>query len=61
MHPYLVLHDADLEKTAQTCVASRLNNSGQVCIAAKRIIVVDAVREEFEKRILDQLKNYRLG
>ncbi len=59
--PYLVLHDADLEKTAQTCVASRLNNSGQVCIAAKRIIVVDAVREEFEKRILDQLKNYRLG
>jgi succinate-semialdehyde dehydrogenase / glutarate-semialdehyde dehydrogenase len=59
--PYLVLHDADLAQAAKTCVASRLNNSGQVCIAAKRIIVVDAVREAFEKEVLAQLNHYRVG
>lgn len=59
--PYVVLADADLPQAAETCVTSRLNNSGQVCIAAKRIIVVDAVREQFEKLVLAQLKNYKMG
>jgi succinate-semialdehyde dehydrogenase / glutarate-semialdehyde dehydrogenase len=59
--PYLVLADADLPKAAKTCVASRLNNSGQVCIAAKRIIVVDEAREAFEKLVLAELENYRMG
>ena len=47
--PYVVLEDADLEATVETCVTSRLINSGQSCIAAKRFIVVDEVREEFER------------
>ncbi len=59
--PYIVLKDADLAKAAKICVASRLNNSGQVCIAAKRIIVVNSVREQFEKLVLDELKNYHMG
>ncbi len=59
--PYIILKDADLAKAAKICVASRLNNSGQVCIASKRIIVVNSVREQFEKLVLDELKNYRMG
>lgn len=59
--PYLILKDADLHQAAKISVASRLNNSGQVCIAAKRIIVVDSVREQFEKLVLAELKNYHIG
>ncbi len=39
--PYVVLEDADLETSVASCVASRLINSGQSCIAAKRFVVVD--------------------
>ncbi|MBS0349923.1 MAG: NAD-dependent succinate-semialdehyde dehydrogenase [Proteobacteria bacterium] len=59
--PYLILEDADLEHAAKTCVASRLNNSGQVCIAAKRIIAVDAIKDKFETFLLEQIKNYKMG
>ena len=40
--PYLILEDADLESAVETCVASRLVNGGQSCIAAKRFVIVDA-------------------
>ena len=59
--PYVVLEDADLDRTVETCVTSRLINSGQSCIAAKRFIVVDAVREEFETRFVERMRATRMG
>lgn len=58
---YIVLPDADLEQAVDTCVASRLINSGQSCIAAKRFIVVDPVYEEFEKRFVERMRAARVG
>jgi len=49
--PYVVLADADVELAAERCVASRMLNCGQVCIAAKRWIVVDDVYDQFEEAI----------
>jgi succinate-semialdehyde dehydrogenase/glutarate-semialdehyde dehydrogenase len=59
--PYLVLEDADLELTVETCVTARLINSGQSCIAAKRFIVVEPVREEFEERYVELMRTRRMG
>lgn len=59
--PYLILADADLERAAEICVASRLINSGQSCIAAKRFLVVADVREEFERLFVEKMKSKFLG
>ena len=59
--PYLVLFDADVAHAAQCIVTSRLNNSGQVCIAAKRVIVVNEVKEALLKQIMARIGAYRMG
>jgi succinate-semialdehyde dehydrogenase/glutarate-semialdehyde dehydrogenase len=59
--PYLVLSDADSEQAANICVASRLINSGQSCIAAKRFIVVASQRERFEQLFVEGMRAAKLG
>ncbi len=59
--PYVVLADADVELAADVCARSRLINSGQSCIAAKRFVVVDAVREAFEDRFVARMRDATLG
>ncbi len=59
--PYLILDDADVEKAAETCVTSRLINSGQSCIAAKRFIVVDEVYDEFLEAVFYMMNEKKIG
>mgnify|MGYP003575087411 FL=1 len=59
--PYLVLEDADLDLAARVCTKGRLVNGGQSCIAAKRFIVVEPVRHEFEQRFVQKMKAVRQG
>ena len=59
--PYLILEDADLDLAAEACATSRLINAGQSCIAAKRFIVVDAVRQAFEQRLTARMAAARMG
>jgi succinate-semialdehyde dehydrogenase/glutarate-semialdehyde dehydrogenase len=59
--PYVVLADADLEATVTACVNSRLINSGQSCIAAKRFIVVESLREKFEQLFVKQMAAAKMG
>jgi succinate-semialdehyde dehydrogenase/glutarate-semialdehyde dehydrogenase len=58
---YVVLEDADLEATVATCVASRLINAGQSCIAAKRFVVVEAVRSRFEDAFVTRMRQATVG
>jgi len=50
--PYIVLADADIALAVDRCMASRFNNNGQTCVAAKRWIVVDAVYDAFRDAAL---------
>ncbi|WP_440999147.1 NAD-dependent succinate-semialdehyde dehydrogenase [Fodinibius sp. SL11] len=59
--PYLILDDADVEKAAETCVTSRLINSGQSCIAAKRLIVVEEVYDEFLDAVFHMMNEKKIG
>ncbi len=59
--PYIILEDADLEKTVESCVASRLLNSGQSCIAAKRFVVVESVHKRFTDMLAAQMEQRKIG
>ena len=58
---YVVLGDADIELAADVSAAGRLVNNGQSCIAAKRFVVVDAVRSAFETAFVAAMKRRRMG
>lgn len=58
---YIILKDANLEKAAEICVNSRLINSGQSCIAAKRFIVVKSAQKQFIKLFLSKMKAKKMG
>lgn len=59
--PYVVLHDANLNQAAKAIVSSRLNNAGQVCIAAKRVISVESVYKQLVEKISHLMLQYTLG
>jgi len=59
--PYLVLADANVARAAEICAKSRLLNSGQSCIAAKRFIVAAEVREEFEHALVQEMASVKVG
>jgi succinate-semialdehyde dehydrogenase/glutarate-semialdehyde dehydrogenase len=59
--PYVILEDADLELAAVACAASRLQNGGQSCIAAKRFVVVESVLQGFQERLVDEMRCRRVG
>jgi succinate-semialdehyde dehydrogenase/glutarate-semialdehyde dehydrogenase len=59
--PFVVLADADLERTAAGAVAGRTVNNGQSCIAAKRFIVEDAIAQRFEAALIEGLRRLTVG
>jgi succinate-semialdehyde dehydrogenase/glutarate-semialdehyde dehydrogenase len=58
---YIVLEDADVEYAAEICVNSRIINSGQSCIAAKRFIVVESVLNEFTSWFYRKMRAKKVG
>jgi succinate-semialdehyde dehydrogenase/glutarate-semialdehyde dehydrogenase len=59
--PFIVLEDANVEMAAKVAVPSRFMNTGQMCIAAKRFIVTEAVAGEFTERFVELTGKLRVG
>ena len=56
--PLLILEDADLDLAATLAAEGSFRNSGQRCTAVKRILVHDAVAEEFTRRLVQKTAEY---
>jgi succinate-semialdehyde dehydrogenase / glutarate-semialdehyde dehydrogenase len=59
--PFIVLEDADLALAAKIGTQSRMQNAGQSCVAAKRFIVLEKVKEEFLQLFKKQIESLRQG
>ncbi|MDA0338963.1 MAG: aldehyde dehydrogenase family protein, partial [Proteobacteria bacterium] len=59
--PFVILEDADLDKAAEAGAQSRLFNTGQTCVAAKRFIVVDPVADGFTERLVARMLARKQG
>jgi len=58
---FIVLDDADLEKTIPWAVWGRMYNGGQTCCAAKRFIVLESIADEFIAKFQAALSGLRPG
>jgi succinate-semialdehyde dehydrogenase/glutarate-semialdehyde dehydrogenase len=59
--PFIVLEDADLDRATTVAVQARFQNTGQSCIAAKRFILVEKIRDSFEKRFVEKAQRLKAG
>ena len=59
--PFIVLDDADLNQTAHMATQSRLLNTGQSCIAAKRFIVLKEISDKFTDLFVESTEAEVLG
>ncbi len=58
---FIVLDDADLEKAIKIGCQARVNNSGQVCTAAKRFILHEKIANEFKAGMLKAFQELKIG
>ena len=58
---FIVLADADLDQTVTWAVWAKMNNTGQCCVAAKRLIVVEEVADRFLTKFQTALATFEPG
>ncbi len=59
--PMVILEDADIEEAATVAAAARFGNTGQSCVAAKRIIVMESIKDKFLEAFIKATKAMTLG
>jgi succinate-semialdehyde dehydrogenase len=58
---FIVCEDADIAKAVEAGIRGRFHNAGQVCLAAKRFILVEKIANEFESLFVEKAKSIRIG
>jgi len=59
--PLIVLDDADLDEAVKAAAFGAFMNQGQICMSTERIIVVDAVADEFARRFKARIATLTVG
>ena len=58
---FIVCEDADIPAAVEAGIRGRFHNAGQVCLAAKRFILVGKIADEFERRFVEAAKTLQVG
>jgi succinate-semialdehyde dehydrogenase len=58
---FIVLADANIDLAVKAAVEARFQNSGQVCLAAKRFIIEQPIAEEFTRKFVAAVKQLKVG
>ena len=58
---FIVCEDADIPRAVAAGIKGRFHNAGQVCLAAKRFILVEKIADEFEHLFVERTKALRAG
>ncbi|MGW1158625.1 NAD-dependent succinate-semialdehyde dehydrogenase [Streptomyces sp. NPDC002519] len=59
--PFLVLEDADIDLAVEQAVVCKFRNAGQACVAANRIILHEAIAEEFTEKFVARTRRLTVG
>lgn len=60
-NPFVVCDDADLENAANWVLLSAFSNAGQRCASGSRIIIFDAVYDQFRDMLIERTKKLKVG
>ncbi len=58
---FIILEDADIDKTVDWAIVGRINNNGECCIASKRFIAVEAIADEFLMKFTEKMSKLKVG
>ena len=60
-NPVIVLEDANLDRAVELTVQGAMKSAGEKCTATSRAIVVDAIADEFVRRLVARVKQLKVG
>jgi len=59
--PFVILPDIPLDEAVECAVFAKYRNMGQVCISASRFYIPNAVKAEFEERVVAAVSKLKIG
>ncbi|SFF72714.1 succinate semialdehyde dehydrogenase [Halobacillus alkaliphilus] len=59
--PLIVAKDADIDFAVEQTLASKFRNAGQTCICANRVLVHEAIADEFSEKLTARVKELKVG
>lgn len=57
----IILKDADLKKTVETCIKSSFLNQGEICLCTERIFIHESIYEEFKNQFVAAAQKLIVG
>jgi succinate-semialdehyde dehydrogenase/glutarate-semialdehyde dehydrogenase len=59
--PVIIFDDADIELAVEEVIVAKFRNTGQTCVCANRILVQEAIYNEFSQKLTERVSQLRVG